>query len=144
MIEVECGFSDPGALQLQGPTIDVRIGFDEHFAPGSSPSIPETLYPALIDTGASDRCIDSGLAAQLKLPVVDQSPVAGVGERELMTVHLAHMFFPSLQILGYGRFIAVHLVAGGQKHQALLGRDFLSTVLLTYDGLTGKVTIQGP
>ena len=45
MIEVECGFSDPGALQLQGPTIDVRIGFDEHFAPGSSPSIPENPLP---------------------------------------------------------------------------------------------------
>ena len=42
-----------------------------------------------------------------------------------VTVHLAQIYVPSLDFTVYGRFSAVHLAAGGQAHQALIGRTFL-------------------
>jgi hypothetical protein len=44
----------------------------------------------------------------------------------------------------WGEFAGVHLTAGGQRHQALIGRTFLRRFHMTYDGLTGEVTIAGP
>lgn len=42
----------------------------------------------------------------------------------------------------YGRFLGVHLLAGRQPHQALLGRTFLQEFTMTYEGRTGVVTLS--
>lgn len=98
MRQVECGFrSLPDTLVLFGSTTQVQIGFDSNFNPTIRPNIPDQLYNALIDTGASDSCIDSGIAESLNLPAIDNRPVSGV-----------------------------HLHAGGQVHSVLLGRTFFA------------------
>ena len=67
------GWSD---LVQFGPTIQVQIGFDSAYTPANPtrPNLPQATWPALIDTGATESCIDSALAAQLALPVVDRTP----------------------------------------------------------------------
>lgn len=145
----ECGFSSapsgtsPRQLLIHfGPTLAVDIGFDpQHQYPGN-PQLPHsaaTQVPALVDTGATESCIDAALAHQLQLPKVDEQQVSGVGGVHKVDMFLAHIAVPALQFVQYGLFAGVSLHAGGQAHQALIGRTFLQDVMLIYDGRTGYV-----
>lgn len=152
MPSVECGFNIvPGAtnadelLTLYGPTLAVDIGFDPSFKPGAGLPIPVpgiTGVAALVDTGASESCIDNLLAATLNLPIVDRRQIAGVGGAHEVNVYLAQVRVPGLNVTIYGAFAGVQLAAGGQHHQALMGRTFLTGLKMTYDGPTGAVTIS--
>ena len=101
-----------------------------------------TGVAALVDTGAGESCIDSILAAQLNLPIVDRRQIAGVHGAEKVNMHLAQIHVPSLNSTIYGAFAGVHLTTGGQIHQALIGRTFLQNFTMVYEGLTGTVTIS--
>jgi predicted aspartyl protease len=151
MARTRCGFSDSpqvsgrDLLAALGPTLLVDIGFDPSFKPAIPIQIPVPGIrdvQALVDTGAAESCIDSLLAAQLKLPIVDRRRIAGVGGAQEVNVHLAQVRVPSLDQTIYGAFAAVHLAAGGQAHLALLGRTFLQHFTMTYEGRTGTVTIH--
>jgi hypothetical protein len=145
----ECGFlTVPGGadpvelLTTVGPTLMVDIGFDPNFKIGIIPAAGITNVKALVDSGAGESCIDSLLAAQLNLPVVDRREISGAGGRQEVNMHLAQVHVPALTWTIYGVFAGVHLSAGGQVHQALIGRTFLRNFVMTYNGLTGQVTIS--
>ena len=128
----------------RGPTLMVRIGFDPNYlgAEGTCPQLGTAVFPALIDTGSMTCCIDSALAAALQLPVIDRTRIAGVQGAFEVDVHPAQMFMPDLEFTMVGPFTGVHLQAGGQQHQALIGRDFLRHHLLIYDGHSGSVRVS--
>lgn len=151
MPEVDCGFSDVlgGAtgsdlLGHYGPTITVDVGFDPDFkpAPNTTPVAGMTGIAALVDTGATECCIDSVLATQLNLPIVDKRTTSGAHGPQEVNVHLAQVHVPALSITMLGQFCAVHLSAGGSPHKVLMGRSFLRHLVMTYDGTTGKVIIK--
>jgi len=151
MPDVSCGFDDiPGGatgaslLVGYGPTLLVDIGFDADFKPkaGHVPVPGMKGIRALVDTGATQSCIDSLLASQLNLPIVDKQAVGGVHGRLEVNMHLAQVHIPALGFTIWGMFAGVHLAAGGQHHKALLGRTFLRNCSMTFDGITGKVTIS--
>ena len=150
MPSVECGFAHlpeqrgPDSLIQFGPTLTVRIGFDRNFSPGAQPNLPPTEFHALIDTGASESCIDSRVAQSLGLPAVDRRKVAGVHGSDEVNVHLAQIYVPSLGFTSYGQFAGVHLHAGGQPHSALIGRTFLRSFTMFYDGSVGSVVLSRP
>ncbi|MBZ5609801.1 MAG: retroviral-like aspartic protease family protein [Acidobacteriia bacterium] len=128
-----------------GPTLLVNIGFDSAFKPGPGLPLPIpaiTGMLALVDTGATECCIDSLLAVQLSLPIVDKKAVAGVHGSQEVNIHLAQIHVPSLNHTIYGMFAGVHLVAGGQMHRALIGRTFLKSFTMIYKGATGDVTLS--
>ena len=87
MVEAKCGFNNspnaPGCdlLVSLGPTLLVNIGFDPNHDPVANPrGIPVpgiTGVQALVDTGATECCIDSLLATELNLPIVDRRQIAG-------------------------------------------------------------------
>ena len=144
MPSVEYRFEgDPGMLERYGPMVYVHIGLDNNFDPGkaSAPNLLATSVPALVDTGASESCIDSSLAEKLELPVVDRQTVAGVHGAQPVNVHLAQIYIPDLDFPMSGMFDGVHLRAGGLPYFALLGRDFLKNFTMTYEGRTGIVSI---
>lgn len=151
MPETECGFDDvtgiatgSALLISQGPTVRVDIGFDANWKPGPTASTPIPAIKdvdALVDTGAGECCIDDLLANQLKLPVFDEREVSGVGGKLKAKMYLAQIRVPSLEFIMYGAFAGVHLIAGGQVHQALIGRTFLRYFNMTYEGTTGKVRL---
>jgi predicted aspartyl protease len=123
----------------------VDIGFDQNFnaqVPFQVPVPGSKGVQALVDTGAAASCIDSLLAAQLNLPIVDRQHIAGAGGDHLVNVHLAQVHVPSLGKTIYGAFAGVHLAAGGQRHRALVGRTFLQHFTMIYEGRTGTVTIH--
>jgi Aspartyl protease len=151
MAETKCGFdSSPGVLgcdQLvaHGPTLFVRIGFDPTYNPQTPsllPDLPQNDLPALVDTGALESCIDSALAMSLNLPVVDRRLISGAHGAKEVNVHLAHIHIPTLFFTVYGAFCAVDLQAGGQTHQALIGRTFLRNFTMTYEGRSGTVALH--
>src|ERR1700733_6599387 len=105
MPSTNCGFPDvPGGasgavlLAFNGPTILVDIGFDPGFkvGVGKTPVPGITGVRALVDTGACESCIDSLLAKQLNLPVVDRRHICGSAGSHEVNIHLAQVCFPSL------------------------------------------------
>ena len=95
---------------------------------------------ALVDTGASHSCIDSQLATQLQLPLVNVTQISGVHGAGPANVYLAQIHITYLSHTVYGQFFGVNLV--GQRHAAIMGRAFLTEFTMTYDGATGTVTIS--
>lgn len=153
MAETRCGFDDaegqPKGFDLLtafGPTLMVTVGFDGGFDPSrhTSPSLPATKWHALVDTGATMSCIDSGLAMQLNLPVVDRATIGGVSGSREVNMHMAQIHVPSLAFTIYGQFAGVDLIAGGQPHHVLIGRTFLQNFVMEYNGTTGTVTLRTP
>ena len=153
MPSTRCGFDGvPGGasgadfLSLYGPTLMVDIGFDSAFKveAGGTPVPGLTGIRALVDTGASESCIDSLLAAQLNLPVVDRRLISGIHGGQEVNMHLAQVHVPSLNFTIYGAFAGVHLETGGQVHKALIGRTFLRHYKMIYEGHTGTVIIESP
>ena len=146
-VVIEVGF-DPALFGAVAP-VPVSSG-----PPGVSPpsNLPTGNLPtppiqqvcsvlALIDTGASNSCIDEGLAQQLNLPLINKIPVGGVGGSHILNQYLCRLVIPQLNFSRAGAFIGVHLAQGGQMQQALIGRDFLSQMILIYDGIRGRTTL---
>ena len=150
MPEVDCGFQTPPGsgvdgkdlLVYFGPTLMVDIGFDPTYTPGKTPIPTMRGLQALVDTGALESCIDSLLASQLNLPIIDRAVVAGVHGSHEANVYMAQIHIPSLSYTIYGNFVGVDLQAGGQVHYALIGRTFLQNFTMTYEGRTGAVKIS--
>jgi predicted aspartyl protease len=150
MGRTKCGFDDqpglPGrdALIRHGPTLTVNIGLDIYFRANrnSHPQLPSQTWPALVDTGAGESCIDSNLASSLNLPIVDQQITSGAHGAHPVNVHLAQIHVPSLNFTIHGRFAGVHLTAGGQPHMALIGRTFLQHFTMIYEGKTGNAILN--
>ena len=149
MVQTKCGFdTTPQAngsalLETYGPTLKVNIGFDPNYVIGVGIPTPGiTLIDALVDTGASESCIDNLLAAQIKLPVVDRRRISGISGSNEVNVYMAQVHIPSLNFTIYGAFAGVDLKAGGLVHNALIGRTFLRHFTMTYEGKTGMVIIS--
>ena len=69
LLTTRCGFNTPNLLQRYGPTLLVEVGFDATFRDatmGQRPDLPLEQWMALVDTGASESCIDSSLAESVK------------------------------------------------------------------------------
>jgi hypothetical protein len=151
MPEIKCGFNDSSdgqikgsdSLVFHGPSLLVNIGFDDRHAPEVT-TIPKpsvTNAWALVDTGATECCIDSSLANELQLPIVDRQKIAGSKGAHEVNMHLAQIHVPSLNFTIYGLFAGVDLAAGGQTHKALIGRTFLRHFTMIYSGHTGDVRL---
>lgn len=144
MPTANAGHPDPSVLKAYGPTLQVKIVFDPAWSPasGALPQFPATLYPALVDTGASGYgSIDATIAEELGLPLVDEATESGVGGLHTFSVYAAQVYVPDLGTLLYGKFTGHHLAQGGFHHKALIGREFLEGYRMIYDGATGSVTI---
>lgn len=142
---IEAGFinddgkPDQNKLVQFGPTIQVVVGPLK--SAGSSNSVPDEFVYALIDTGATESCIDISLAERLELPTVDKITISGVGGAKIHNVYMAQVHIPQLNFTQYGKFAGAQLVGGRQQHQALLGRTFLQGTIMIYDGIRGQVTV---
>ena len=148
-----CGFNDAlgmaggDMLVVHGPTLFVDIGFDANFDPLKSalaPQLAATKLWALVDTGATESCIDEDLAQRLALPIVDRRKIGGSSGAHLVNMYLAHIHIPSLDFTLYGLFAGVGLTSGGQSHYALIGRTFLRSFIMRYNGLSGDVELKIP
>ncbi len=153
MPDVECGFRDHEGIPARdllvtyGPTLQVDIGFDPDYDSSQPQRLPLSALRqvrALIDTGATISCIDRTLAAKLALPVVDRQNFGGIGGLYLTEMHSAQSHVPTLNFTVHGLFAGVDLLGGGQQHVALIGRTFLQSMRMIYEGPTGRVILGLP
>ena len=70
--------------------------------------------------------------------------VAGVGGPREHTMYLTRIVCLALETEQYGKFLAADLKDGDQAHEVLLGRDFLSNIIMIYDGIRAQVTLASP
>ena len=136
------GLSTADLLVDLGPTLRVDIGLKSRSAPGEAPDLAAKRLRALIDTGAGGDCIDDDLARQLKLPIIDEGEISGVGGCHHAFIYTARVYVPSLQRLLFQPFTGVELLEGRQWHRVILGRTFLRQYRLAYDGASGRVEIS--
>ena len=97
------------------------------------------MHYALVDTGASDSCIDATLAEDLGLTPVDEETRLGVHGAGPVTIYRGWLRVTALGMNKHGRFGGADLA--GAPFKALLGRDFLRHCIMEYNGHTGLVTI---
>jgi predicted aspartyl protease len=141
-MQIKCGYlGSPKARQELvdfGPNTTVSVGLDKSWRRDQQrpPNPDRTRIPALIDTGAQESAIDSALAAELKLPVVDKRIVAGVG-RMRVDVCLAQVLRYTIE----GHFAVIPLAAH-IGYDVVLGRTFLRHCTLTYDGKLGDADLE--
>lgn len=153
MPTVNCGFGDGPyrsgreELVFSGPTLLVQIGYDPDFEDSDAerPNISDDLLPALVDTGATESCIDADFAQALGLLSFgrrDSAEVVGIGGPTPVDHYLAQIYMPELNRTIYGLMAGVQLRAGNQPYYALIGRTFLQNFTLHYQGRTGAVTLS--
>ena len=144
---IEAGFiSNDGKPDLDkllqfGPTIQVVIGHFKSADEASTVQSEDSIAYALVDTGATESCIDITLAQKLQLPIVDKMNISGSDGAKVHDVYMAQIRVPNLEFTQFGKFAGVNLTDGGQQHQALLGRTFLQDTIMIYDGFRGQITI---
>ena len=140
----DAGFVDPGgkpdhaALVEFGPSLEVVVS--SFVDPPQPPTEGHTTH-ALVDTGATQSCIDMQVAESLGLPVVDFVMMAGAAGASRHPLYAARVAIPALEIFQFGAFAGVDLAAGGQPHRVLLGRTFLAGTVMIYDGVRAQVTV---
>lgn len=84
-------------LVANGPTLYVDIGFDPAYTPATARTPPAqgiTGIRALVDTGATESCIDNLLGAQLNLPIVDRRNISGSTGKHMVDMYLAQIQSP--------------------------------------------------
>lgn len=137
----------PGvALQRQGPCLQATVGLLHSMAQALLQQGDQVPAPrsgiALIDTGASDTCIDEQTAHDLGLPVVDQVNMASASHpaspRNVypITIEITGLPFP----LNAPRAIGAELIPQGLL--LLIGRDALQFCTVFYNGTTGEITLS--
>lgn len=131
MSSVEFGNGNRHELARLGPTIDAVV------RPHHGNQTALRRYPALIDTGASETCIDAELAISLDLPAVDRQLISTPLGQDYILRYLARIELPDLNVGKVGSVPGVHLSEGGQYHRLLIGRDLLQDMVLAYDGTVG-------
>lgn len=124
-------------LKVVGPALMVVVGQPSAAGSAIAADPADKSISALIDTGATDSCIDTAFATQLGLRVIDRRPVGGVAGQQIHDVFLGKIIVPELQMAFNGSLIGVQLGGG---HQIILGRDFLVSIVMIYDGTDGRVT----
>lgn len=89
----------------------------------------------LIDTGASDICIDYRLALELGLRAVDQVNVGVVGGSAMATVYLGRVVIPEID---FDQVMPVYAMkVRHATHEVLVGRSLLQNYIVTFDGPAG-------
>lgn len=141
--QIKQGPSPRQILYSAGPRVQVVIGqapppADASGAAPPEPAVPDRTVTALLDTGATQCCITDQLAQELQLQVIDRRMVGGAAGQNEHNVYLGRIAIPALGIEIRGRLIGVTMEP---QMPVILGRDFLSMVVLIYDGMTGSFTI---
>jgi hypothetical protein len=122
----------PGpVITIEGIVIDVIVHREPNAA--SQDGVPEFLeHRAMIDTGASDTCIDYRIAHALKLRQIDQRTIGTVGGPIQVAVFLGVLEIPQLRFKRLDRMFAPKIER--INYSVLIGRSVLKEFIFSYDG----------
>ena len=136
---------DPGD---PGPCIDVIVAnsrdvIEEGRAIGLEYPEPRRMR-ALLDTGASITVISKVLASTLKLfQTSEGSQIRAIGATHKCGEHAGSMSFPGTGLRSLESIPIVSAEFIKEQHYAILiGRDILRNWIVTFSGVSKRVTIQ--
>ena len=142
----------PEFLIRTGPVIPVTIHLPisaQKAYLDSGDAVPAPISGmALVDTGATITCIDVKAAEKAKLPRTGVSKISSAShaDQEFPTF-AAQIVWPTIN-LNFENAIGANLSSlggdfmdAGNELIALLGRDFLSTAILVYNGPAGHFSL---
>jgi predicted aspartyl protease len=132
------------ALQIRGPILQVSVTIEQNsgkglIAQGKTLPSPKSGI-ALIDTGASNTCIDEQAAKDLGLPVIDVANMQSAShEKHPCNIYPVQIITP-IVTLNAPRAMGAALASQGLL--VLIGRDVLQNCTLFYNGPTGQFTLS--
>jgi predicted aspartyl protease len=128
-------------LQLGGHLIEVIIHRPEG-EPADINAVPFFETGALIDTGASDVCIDFRIAHDLNLRQIDQRTVGTLGGSIPAAVYVGVLEVPAL---GFKKVMPLYAFRVRRvSFSVVLGRTFLSNYIVTFNGPEGYCVFADP
>lgn len=134
------------AMQQRGPVVQVSISLAQSFAATlaqqGSPIPSPVVGFALIDTGASNTCIDDEAAQAMGLPVIDVGSMQSASHAKTAS----NIYPVQIEIIGFRiQFQSLRTMGAALKPQGLLlllGRDLLQRCALFYNGMAGEITLS--
>ncbi|MBI2823099.1 MAG: retropepsin-like domain-containing protein [Planctomycetia bacterium] len=135
------------ALQNRGPTLQASLGLSQSFAApllerGEAVPAPISGF-ALLDTGASNTCIDDAAAKKLGLPVIDVAKLTSASHSDTpVNVYPAHIELLAGANIAFDVDRAMGAALDCQGLLVLIGRDFLQSCTLFYNGPAGQITLS--
>lgn len=133
----------PVALQLRGPVVQVTVTIEQNAGKAllsQGKTVPTKTGWALIDTGASNTCIDDKVAKELGLPVIDVGNMQSAShEKHQCNVYPVQIITPVVT-LNSPRTMGASLESQGLL--VLIGRDVLQVCNLFYNGVAGQFTLS--
>lgn len=133
-------------LQQRGPVVQVSVSLQETLATAlvqQGKPLPQPVTGwALLDTGASNTCIDDEAAQSMQLPVIDVGSMCSASHAKTPS----NIYPAQIEITGFPiRFQSPRTMGAALKEQGILlliGRDLLRSCTLFYNGLTGEITLS--
>ncbi|HXM41478.1 MAG TPA: aspartyl protease family protein [Bryobacteraceae bacterium] len=96
----------------------------------------------MIDTGASNTCIDEKTAQEMGLPVIDVAKMSSASHAGIDQNVYPIQITVAGSILQFNVPRAMGGALGAQGLIALIGRDVLQFCTLFYNGITGQITLS--
>lgn len=134
------------ALQQRGPIVQVAVTLAEAMVTVLTQQGKPTPQPAtgwaLLDTGASNTCIDEEEAQKMNLPVIGVGSMSSASHAKTPS----NIYPIQIEVTGFPiRFQSPRTMGAALKEQGLLlliGRDLLMHCVLIYNGATGQITLS--
>lgn len=131
------------ALQMRGPVVQVTVTIEQNAGKAllsQGKTVATKTGWALIDTGASNTCIDEQAAKDLGLPVIDVGNMQSAShEKHSCNIYPVQIITPVVT-LNSPRTMGAALASQGLL--VLIGRDVLQTCNLFYNGPIGQFTLS--
>jgi predicted aspartyl protease len=131
------------ALQMRGPVLQVTVTIEQNAGKAllsQGKTVPSKTGLALIDTGASNTCIDEQAAKELGLPVIDVGNMqSATHEKHPCNVYPVQIVSPVVT-LNSPRTMGAALPP--QALLVIIGRDVLQSCNLFYNGPAGQFTLS--
>ncbi len=132
------------ALLARGPVVQVSVTIEQNAGKGliaQGKTLPAPLSGlALIDTGASNTCIDELAARELGLPIIDVASMqSATHEKHPCNIYPIQIITP-IVALNSPRTMGAALASQGLL--VLIGRDVLQHCTLYYNGPVGQFTLS--
>ena len=131
------------ALQMRGPVVQVTVTIEQNAGKAllsQGKVVQSKSGLALIDTGASNTCIDDQAAKDLGLPVIDVANMqSATHEKHPCNVYPVQIVTPVVT-LNSPRTLGAALASQGLL--VIIGRDVLQKCNLFYNGPAGQFTLS--
>ena len=128
---------------MRGPVLQVTVTIEQNAAKAllsQGKSVATKTGLALIDTGASNTCIDEQAAQELGLPVIDVATMQSASHEQHPCSIYPVQIITQVVTLNSQRTMGATLASQGLL--ILIGRDVLQACNLFYNGPAGQFTLS--